>query len=93
MDLERTLEIYDFILNEYKRLNEDEWGNCDYTFEEVLYDFSKGKETYSSFYSNNTDETMSDDELKKLVDGYSNLDYKFLDGSLGYDEFMKELEE
>jgi hypothetical protein len=36
---------------------------------------------------------MSDDELKKLVDGYSNLDYKFLNGSLGYDEFMKELEE
>lgn len=77
----------------HKRLNEDEWGYCDYTFDEVLYDFSKEKETYSSCYSNNTDETMSDDELKKLVDGYSNLDYKFLGGSLGYDEFMKELEE
>ena len=36
---------------------------------------------------------MSDDELKKLVDGYSNLDYEALDGFLGYDEFIKVLEE
>lgn len=77
----------------HKGLNEDIWGFCDYTFEEDLYGFITGKKTYSSSYYNHTNQSMSDDEIKKLVDGYSNLDYEFLDGSLGYDEFMKELEE
>lgn len=31
MDLERTLEIYDFILNEYKKLSEDGILVLDYT--------------------------------------------------------------
>lgn len=48
--------------------------------------------SYESWYENWSDHEMSDDELEKLVDGYSSLDYEDLSGSLSFDEFIKKLE-
>ncbi|SCY51802.1 hypothetical protein SAMN02910451_02913 [Butyrivibrio hungatei] len=47
---------------------------------------------YETWYENWSDHEMSDNELKKLVDGYSSLDYEDLSGSLSFDEFIKKLE-
>ena len=77
--------------NECDHIYHDEYGyECDYKCSTIPWD--KEQEQNYTYY-NYTDQNMSDDELKKLVDGYSNLDYEALDGFLGYDEFIKVLEE
>ncbi|SFU69883.1 hypothetical protein [Butyrivibrio sp. M55] len=47
---------------------------------------------YKTWYENWSENEMSVDELKKLVDGYSALDYEDLSGYLSFDEFIKKLE-
>lgn len=84
-------KLFHHELNEGDHIRQDKYGyECDYKCSTILW--AKEKEQNYTYY-NHTDQNMSDDELKKLVDGYSNLDYEVLDGSLGYDEFIKVLEE
>ena len=79
--------------NECDHIYHDEYGyECDYKCSTIPWDKEQEQKQNYTYY-NYTDQNMSDDELKKLVDGYSNLDYEVLDGSLGYDEFKKMLEE
>ncbi len=67
-------------------------GDGEITDKEWVMSSPDSQIAYETWYENWSENEMSDDELKKLVDGYSALDYEDLYGYLSFDEFIKKLE-